>query len=97
MFTLIVITLILFSVFFVVLDIYLDIYLKIPKKNRVLFVIGGMIIIALLSSILIKYTNTPTIEDYVHGKVATEVTYTLEDGWLQKCDTIYKYNYGSKN
>ncbi len=91
MFALIVITLILFSLFLVVLDIYLDIYLKTSKKPRVLFIIGGMIMVALLFSILIEYTTTPTIEDYVHGNTTTEIKYEMHDGVLIKADTTYIY------
>lgn len=36
-------------------------------------------------------TTTPTIEDYIHGKVKLEVKQTVEDGAVVKCDTIYYY------
>lgn len=71
-------------------DALLDIG-KISKSNKVIVLILQIIILILLVITLVHFINTPTIEDYMHGKVATEVTYTLEDGWLQKCDTIYKY------
>lgn len=89
MFTLIIITLILFAVFFVALDIYLDIYLKVPKKSRILFIISGFIIIALLCTILIEYSTTPKIEDYVRGNTTTEIKYEMQDGILIEADTTY--------
>lgn len=36
-------------------------------------------------------TATPTIEDYIHGKVKLEVKQTVEDGVVVKCDTLYYY------
>lgn len=36
-------------------------------------------------------TATPTIEDYVHGKVKLEIKQTVEDGVVVKCDTLYYY------
>ena len=35
--------------------------------------------------------TTPTIEDYIHGKVKLEVKQTVEDGVVVKCDTIYYF------
>lgn len=36
-------------------------------------------------------TTTPTIEDYIHGKVKLEIKQTVEDGIVVKCDTLYYY------
>lgn len=89
MFTLIIITLILFAVFFVVLNAYLDFYLKTPKKPRILFIISGFIIMGLLCTILVENATTPKIEDYVRGNTTTEIKYEMQDGILIEVDTTY--------
>lgn len=47
--------------------------------------------ISILLGILIKDITTPTIEDYIHGKVRIEVKQIYENGEVVRCDTNY-YN-----
>ena len=49
----------------------------------------GLIISSLILGIIIALSNTPTIEDYVNGKVETEIVTTVKDGKIIKCDTLY--------
>lgn len=43
----------------------------------------------MLLGVIIAFATTPTIEDYVNGKVETEVVTTVKDGEIIKCDTLY--------
>lgn len=55
---------------------------------------GTIIVVMILGFFLgvITYgATTPTIEDYIHGKVKLEVKQTVEDGVVVKCDTLYYY------
>ena len=47
------------------------------------------ILITFLISIISFLIYTPTIEDYLHGKVKIEVRQEYENGKVIKCDTIY--------
>lgn len=49
----------------------------------------GLIILAMLFGVVIAFISTPTIEDYVNGRVETEITTTIKDGKIIKCDTLY--------
>lgn len=48
-------------------------------------------VISILLGVTINSLTTPTIEEYVHGKVKLEVKQTVEDGVVVKCDTLYYY------
>lgn len=51
-----------------------------------------MVITMLLSfllGILVYGVTTPTIEDYIHGKVKVEVKQIYENGEVVRCDTNY--------
>lgn len=55
---------------------------------------GTMIVVMILGFFLgvMAYAEaTPTIEDYIHGKVKLEIKQTVEDGIVVKCDTLYYY------
>ena len=49
----------------------------------------GLIVSSLLLGIIIALGNTPTVEDYVNGRVETEIVTTVKDGEVIKCDTLY--------
>ena len=49
----------------------------------------GLLILAMLFGIIIALDSTPTIDDYVNGRVETEVVTTVKDGVIIKCDTLY--------
>lgn len=49
----------------------------------------GLIVSSMLLGVIIAFATTPTIEDYVNGKVETEVVTTVKDGEIIKCDTLY--------
>lgn len=54
--------------------------------------ISTMVVTILLSfflGILVYGVTTPTIEDYVHGKVKVEVKQIYENGEVVGCDTTY--------
>lgn len=50
-------------------------------------------LLAILASILLGVTihglTTPTIDDYINGRVETKVVTTVKDGEIIKCDTLY--------
>ena len=45
--------------------------------------------ISILLGIFIKDITTPTIEEYVHGKVRVEINQVYENGEVVRCDTNY--------
>lgn len=47
------------------------------------------IILSILLGIVIKDVTTPTIEEYVHGKVRVEINQVYENGEVVRCDTNY--------
>ena len=49
----------------------------------------GLIFSSMFWGITIALATTPTIEDYVNGRVETEITTTIKDGEIIKCDTLY--------
>ena len=53
-----------------------------------------MLMILVLSFFLgtLAYSaTTPTIQDYIHGKIKLEIRQTLEDDSVVKCDTLYYF------
>ena len=46
---------------------------------------------SLLLGVIINAMTTPTIEDYIHGKVRIEVKQIYENGEVVRCDTNYYY------
>ena len=44
---------------------------------------------SLLLGSIINAATTPTIEDYIHGKVRIEVKQIYENGEVVRCDTNY--------
>lgn len=49
----------------------------------------GILILAMLFGVIIALGYTPTIEDYINGRVETKVVTTIKDGEVIKCDTLY--------
>lgn len=49
------------------------------------------IVASILLGMIINAVTTPTIEDYIHGKVRIEVKQIYENGEVVRCDTNY-YN-----
>ena len=49
----------------------------------------GLLILAMIFGVIIAFVSTPSIEDYVNGRVAIEITTTVKDGEIIKCDTLY--------
>lgn len=50
----------------------------------------GLLILAMLFRIVIAFASTPSIEDYVNGRVEIiKVVTTIKDGEIIKCDTLY--------
>lgn len=45
--------------------------------------------ISILLGILIKDITTPTIEEYIHGKVRVEINQVYENGEVVRCDSNY--------
>lgn len=50
-----------------------------------------ILILTFFLGVMAYGATTPTIEDYIHGKVKLEIKQTVEDGVVVKCDTIYYY------
>ena len=46
-------------------------------------------IFSILLGILINKLTTPSIEDYIHGKVKIEIQQIYRNGEIVKCDTNY--------
>lgn len=44
---------------------------------------------SVILGVVIKDVTTPTIEEYVHGKVRVEVHQIYENGEVVRCDTNY--------
>lgn len=47
------------------------------------------IIASILLGMIINATITPTIKEYIHGKVKMEVRQVYENGEVVRCDTNY--------
>ena len=47
------------------------------------------ILFSILLGIIVHELTTPTIEDYVNGRVETKIVTTVKDGEVIKCDTLY--------
>ena len=50
-----------------------------------------MFVLSFFLGILVYSATTPTIQDYIHGKVKLEIRQTLEDNDVVKCDTTYYF------
>lgn len=50
-----------------------------------------MFVLSFFLGILVYAATTPTIQDYIHGKVKLEIRQTLEDDNVVKCDTLYYF------
>ena len=50
-----------------------------------------MFILSFFLGILVYSATTPTIQDYIHGKVKLEIRQTLEDNDVVTCDTLYYF------
>lgn len=46
-------------------------------------------LLSFLLGILVHGVTTPTIEEYVHGKVRVEINQVYENGEVVRCDTNY--------
>ena len=44
---------------------------------------------SIILGIIINTMTTPTIEDYIHGKVQTEIRQIYKNGEFVRCDTNY--------
>lgn len=49
----------------------------------------GLIFSSMVLGLIIASIITPSIEDYVNGKVETRIVTTVKDGEIIKCDTLY--------
>ena len=49
------------------------------------------LVLSFFLGILVYVATTPSIEDYIHGKVKLEIRQTLEDNDVVKCDTLYYF------
>ena len=47
------------------------------------------IVASVILGVVIKDVTTPTIEDYVRGKVRVEINQVYENGEVVRCDTNY--------
>ena len=47
------------------------------------------IIVSIFLGMIISDITTPTIEDYIHGKVRTEIRQIYKNGEFVRCDTNY--------
>lgn len=50
-----------------------------------------MFVLSFFLGTLVYAATTPTIQDYIHGKVKLEIRQTLEDDNVVKCDTLYYF------
>ena len=50
-----------------------------------------MLVLSFFLGMLVYAATTPTIQDYIHGKVKLEIRQTLEDNDVVKCDTTYYF------
>ena len=50
-----------------------------------------MLVLSFFLGMLVYSATTPTIQDYIHGKVKLEIRQTLEDNDVVKCDTTYYF------
>ena len=50
-----------------------------------------MFVLSFFLGMLVYAAITPTIQDYIHGKVKLEIRQTLEDDNVVKCDTLYYF------
>lgn len=50
-----------------------------------------MLVLSFFLGILVYSATTPTIQDYIHGKVKLEIRQTLEDNNVVTCDTLYYF------
>ena len=50
-----------------------------------------MFVLSFSLGMLVYAAITPTIEDYIHGKVKLEIRQTLEDDNVVTCDTLYYF------
>lgn len=48
-----------------------------------------VIVASVILGVVIKDITTPTIEDYIHGKVKVEINQVYENGEVVRCDTNY--------
>lgn len=48
-----------------------------------------ILILGFFLGVTVYGTTTPTIEDYVHGKVRVEINQVYENGEVVRCDTSY--------
>lgn len=58
------------------------------RKYRTSTFVFSMVFSILLGMIL-NALFTPTIEDYIHGKVKTEIRHFYKNGEFVRCDTNY--------
>lgn len=50
-----------------------------------------MFLLSVLLGVLVYTATTPSIQDYIHGKVKLEIRQTLEDNDVVTCDTLYYF------
>ena len=49
----------------------------------------GLIFSSMFLGVILALVTTPTIEDYINGRVETKVVTTVKNGEIIKCDTLY--------
>lgn len=63
---------------------------KLGEDKSIRIICGvGLIFSSMILGVIIVLATTPTIEDYVNGRVETRVVTTVKDGEVIKCDTLY--------
>lgn len=50
-----------------------------------------LLVLSFFLGTLVYSVTTPSIQDYIHGKVKLEIRQTLEDDNVVKCDTLYYF------
>ena len=61
------------------------------KNGTRAYTIFLMFVLSFFLGMLVYSATTPTIQDYIHGKVKLEIRQTLEDDNVVKCDTLYYF------
>lgn len=82
------IAVILLIILMIISGVYLCSKLGEDRSMRIICCIE-LIFYSIILGVNIALVNTPTIDDYVNGRVETKVVTTVKDGEIIKCDTLY--------
>lgn len=58
------------------------------RDNRISSALA-ILSLSIFLGMLINIATTPTIEEYIHGKVKVEINQVYENGKVVRCDTSY--------